>query len=73
MRAVWAILLVTFVVLVIAFEAFALLTDRLTLSRFIFEISEAWPLFIFLCGFVTGGLAVHFWWWWHPRETKRGA
>jgi hypothetical protein len=70
MRAVWSAALIFIVALVLGLEAFALLTDRLTLSRFIWNISEAWPLFIFLCGFVTGGLAVHFWWHWNPKETK---
>jgi hypothetical protein len=70
MRAVWSAALIFIVALVLGLEAFALLTDRLTLSRFIWNISEAWPLFIFLCGFVTGGLAVHFWWHWNPKETR---
>jgi hypothetical protein len=68
MRAVWSGALIFIVALVAGLEAFALLTDRLTLSRFVWEISDAWPLFIFLCGFVTGGLAVHFWWHWNPRS-----
>lgn len=73
MRIVWALTLTAIAIVLLALEAFALLTGRLTLSRFVFEISEAWPLFVFLCGFVTGGLAVHFWWYWDPRRSDRGA
>ena len=73
MRLAWTILLLAAIGGIIGLEAFALMTDRLTLSRYIWEIGEAWPLFIFLCGFVTGGLAVHFWWHWNPKTTDRGA
>lgn len=73
MRVVWAVTLILIVVVLLGLEAFALLTGRTTLSRFVWEISEAWPLFIFLAGFACGGLAVHFWWHWTPKTTDRGA
>jgi hypothetical protein len=73
MRWVWALILAGGSILLLGVEAFSLLTDRLTLSRFIWETSEAWPLFIYLMGFVNGGLAVHFFWHWNPKVTKRGA
>ena len=73
MRLVWALILIGIVVLLLGIEAFTLLTGRLTLSRFIWETSEAWPLFIYLMGLVNGGLAVHFFWHWDPKTTKRGA
>jgi hypothetical protein len=73
MRWVWAAILIGGAVILLGVEAFTLLTDRLTLSRFIWETGEAWPLFIYLLGFVNGGLAVHFFWHWDPKTTKRGA
>jgi hypothetical protein len=73
MRWVWAAILIGGAAVLLGVEAFTLLTDRLTLSRFVWETSEAWPLFIYLMGFVNGGLAVHFFWHWDPKTTKRGA
>lgn len=35
--------------------------DGLTLSRFVFNVSKAWPPFIFFCGLTCGILAEHFW------------
>lgn len=43
-----------------------------TLSRFIFNIGETWPLSIFLMGMLTGGLAVHFFWHWCPGGENIG-
>ncbi len=37
-----------------------------TLSRWIFNLGQTWPLSIFLMGFMCGGLAVHFFWHWCP-------
>jgi hypothetical protein len=37
-----------------------------TLSRFIFNLGQSWPLSIFLMGMLAGGLAVHFFWHWCP-------
>jgi hypothetical protein len=44
------------------FEAYALMTGRTTLSRYVWTISKAWPPFPFVAGFLTGFLACHFWW-----------
>ena len=63
MNIYWSIWL--FVLLPLTFaggEAYALHTGRTTLSRFIWNLSKAFPLFPFLAGLLTGGLAVHFWW-----------
>ena len=73
MRWGWAIILIVITLTLLGVEAFTLITGRLTLSRFIWETSEAWPLFIYLMGFVNGGLAVHFFWHWDPKSTNRGA
>ena len=44
-----------------------------TLSRYIYEIGRAFPLSIFIAGFITGGLAVHFYWHWlPPGSDSRG-
>ena len=40
--------------------------NELTLSRYVWNVSTHWPLFIYLWGNLTGGLAVHFWWHWSP-------
>ncbi len=56
------------------FGSFAVLEflgwDTLTLSRYMWNISKEWPLFIFLCGALAGGLAVHLWWHWLPPGSK---
>ena len=44
--------------------------NTLTLSRYIWNLSQEWPLFIFLCGALSGGLAVHFWWHWNPPGSN---
>ena len=43
-------------------EAYALMTNRPTLSRYIWTLSKAWPPFPFVAGLITGFLACHFWW-----------
>jgi hypothetical protein len=43
-------------------ETYALMTNRMTFSRYVWSISKAFPLFPFIVGAVIGGLAVHFWW-----------
>lgn len=73
MRVVWALICLVPIILLLGFEAYALMTDGLTFSRFIWTIGERWPLFIYLMGFVNGGLAVHFFWHWDPRNSKTGA
>jgi threonine/homoserine/homoserine lactone efflux protein len=52
--------------LLLAYEFFALATGRKTLSRQMWEWSQAWPLLPWLVGVVMGGLAVHFFWHWCP-------
>jgi hypothetical protein len=63
MLTYWTIWL--FVLLPVSFgvaEAYALHTSRPTLSEYVWRLSKAWPLFPFVAGVLTGGLAVHFWW-----------
>lgn len=35
-----------------------------TFSSFMWNTTQAWPLWEFLWGLLIGGLAVHFWWHW---------
>ena len=62
MSAVWALWLVVIVCSFGAFEAYAITHNKTTLSRFVWTLSKAFPLFPWLAGVLTGGLAVHFWW-----------
>jgi hypothetical protein len=44
-------------------EGYALYrADGITLSRFVWIVSEDWPPFIYVCGLVVGFLAAHFFW-----------
>ncbi len=43
-------------------EAYALANRRTTLSRYVWNLSKAWPPFPFFAGFLAGFLACHFWW-----------
>jgi hypothetical protein len=45
-----------------AAEGYACYTGKQTLSRFVWNLSKSFPLFPWLVGLLTGGLAVHFWW-----------
>ena len=57
---------VTAVAILLGYEWFALATGRKTLSRQVFDWTQAWGLFPWLAGVVCGGLAVHFFWHWCP-------
>jgi len=43
-----------------------------TLSRFIWEVGQVWPLSLVLYGMLFGGLAVHFFWNWCPALMPPG-
>jgi hypothetical protein len=54
-------------------EGYALYTGGLTLSSYVWRLSEAWGPFQFFLGMVAGGLAVHFFWHWlPPGSTSQG-
>lgn len=56
---IWVLfLMVSFGVL--EYESFANNTD--TLSRTVWTFSAAFPPFGYICGFIAGFLACHFWW-----------
>ena len=44
------------------FEGYALKTGRMTLSRWVWNMSRAWPPFPWVVGVVVGFLAAHFFW-----------
>ncbi len=61
---IWAIwfgaLLLAFAII----EGFAIITRRIpTLSRTVWRITRAYPVFPFVFGCVCGGLAIHFFGW----------
>ena len=59
----WSIWL--FIALPVTFaagEAYAIHTGRITLSRFIWNLSKAFPPFPWIVGVLVGFLACHFWW-----------
>ena len=62
MKWIWAAWLLAIVVSFSALEAYALIDNTTTLSRWVWTITAAFPLFPWLAGCLTGGLAVHFWW-----------
>jgi hypothetical protein len=63
MRWIWlAWLLVAVVGGFSVLEYYAYTHDTTTLSRFVWEISERFPPFPFLIGFIVGFLSCHFWW-----------
>jgi len=56
----------------LAYEAWALATGGETLSRAMWEMTQAFGVLPFILGVVIGGLAVHFWWRWDPTKGKHG-
>lgn len=72
MIAGWTVLIAGAVVIFIAMEGYALMQptpdDGITLSRYVWEISQAWPPIIFVVGWLCGLLTSHFWWRWNPED-----
>jgi len=62
MGITWAIWLGVIVISFAGFETYALKTNRMTLSRWVWTVSKAWPPFPWIAGVLTGFLAAHFWW-----------
>ena len=67
---IWAAFLIGWIVMFAVIEGVALAWGDTTLSRFVWEVSQQWPLVPVLYGMVLGGLAVHFWWHWSPPGSK---
>ena len=53
-------------------RAFKYPTRQNTLSRWIYNMGQTWPLSIWLMGMLAGGLAVHFFWHWAPACMPAG-
>jgi hypothetical protein len=66
----WTVWLIAIVLSFAVLETWAITEHGTTLSRFIYEISSAWPLFGVFLGAVFGGLAVHFYWHWSPPGSN---
>lgn len=75
----WTVLLVGTAVVWLA--AFAVMEgwglthdDAITLSRYVWEINRAWPLFLPLVAYIGGGMQwgflVHILWRWNPEDQK---
>jgi hypothetical protein len=58
----WTLWLLAIVVSFAIFEGCALKTGHITLSRWVWTVSKAFPLFPWIAGVLTGVLAGHFWW-----------
>jgi hypothetical protein len=43
-----------------------------TLSRFVWNIGQKWPLSLVVWGMLIGGLSVHFYWNWCPALMPAG-
>ena len=50
----------------VAGEGYAFRGGGLTLSMYVWQMSEAWGPFEFVLGFLAGALATHFYWHWMP-------
>lgn len=63
--------LLLFAVLFAIGERYAIKRGKKTLSRWVYDINQAWPLFGFalglFAGLLIGGLSVHFFWHWCPE------
>ncbi len=62
MTVFWAVWLFFIVASFAAAEGYALIKGKTTLSRWVWNLSKAWPPFGWLAGLITGVLACHFWW-----------
>jgi hypothetical protein len=58
----WTVFLLSFVFIFAAAESYALIHNTTTLSRYVWDLSAAWPPLPFFAGFAAGFLACHFWW-----------
>ncbi len=62
MKWFWTIWLVVIVASFAGFEGYALMHNTTTLSRYVWDLSAAWPPLGWFAGFGTGFLVCHFWW-----------
>ena len=62
----WTIILIIALIVILGFEAYAYFWARTTLSRYVVELTQTYPLLPFVVVSISGGLAVHFWLPWCP-------
>lgn len=62
MTIYWISFFIIIVVLFAVGESLALANNRQTLSRFVWDLSKAWPALPWVVGILTGFVASHFWW-----------
>lgn len=67
MELTWTIWLLVIIVSFGLLEAYAFRHNKMTLSRYIYGCSKAWPVLPFVLGLIVGGLAVHLFWQWCPE------
>jgi hypothetical protein len=63
---IWSVWLIVIMVSFAIIEGTAIATGGVTLSRYTWDLTLAWPLIPVVYGGVFIGLAVHFWWHWNP-------
>jgi len=59
---VWIAWLLAFAGSFALFEGYAIKTGRMTLSRFVWNVTKGFPPFGWVCGVIVGFLAAHFFW-----------
>ncbi len=62
MNIYWTVLLAAFVSAFAVGESYALAKNKTTLSRFVWDLTKAWPPLPLIVGCVTGFGFAHFWW-----------
>ena len=62
MKWIWASWLLLLVASFAGLECYALYVQSTTLSRFVWDLTAAFPPLPFIAGFLAGFLCCHFWW-----------
>ncbi len=74
MMIAWTALVIANIVIFAILEGYALSRSDsdagITLSRYLWEASKAWPPLTFLFGALIGGLVVHILWRWNPEDKQ---
>ena len=58
----WVAWMLAIAITFVVGESIAVATNGMTLSRFVWIVSDRFPAFGFFMGFLAGFLACHFWW-----------
>ena len=62
MKWIWLSWLLLIVLSFSALEGYALYDSQITLSRWVWVLTAAFPPLPFIAGFLSGFLCCHFWW-----------